>query len=327
MANYNVLLATISAAIRANGNEEITGQLLQGVLLTMVNKLGDGYQFGGIATPSGTPTADADARVFYLAFQSGTYIHYGGLVVPAGMTVIAHSDIWQILGTYTTPSDVFIATHGSTTYAQVTAAVNAGKPVFVYYSNRLYELVGRNNELSYVFVCPFLSTLYYLALPTNSAWGGGSSVEMQRVANIEQSVSTSTIKYPSSKAVKDYVDAHGGGTPVEVNFAGADEFDDPSYWSYAEAASIGLTSDAIYNMITKHAPMIDSSDPGGLRWLNYSISHSTLSPDPNNMENEMYDIYIQWISNNASQIRMRSLHIYNEPEDGLYVYDHTVSLT
>ena len=308
MANYNGLMATISAAIRANGNEEITGQLLQGVLLTIVNKLGDGYQFGGIATPSGTPTADADARVFYLAFQSGTYTNYGGLVVPAGLTVIAHSDIWQILGTYTMPSDVFVATHGSTTYAEVTAAVNAGKPVFVYYSNRLYELTGRNSELSYVFVCPYMSTLYYLALPTNSAWGSGSSIEMQRVTNMTQAVTTSQSTYPSNKAVKDYVDGHSSSLPILFLYLDdISGFEDPSYGTIEELASIGLTAQAICDIYNNGRPVWYTDDG---TYYSFNVTCWTGTSDvpgeltPANVFNEEIEIRLDTMDISHGNVRM-----------------------
>lgn len=326
MANYNGLIATISAAIRANGNEEITGQLLQGVLLTIVNKLGDGYQFGGIATPSGTPAADADARVFYLAFQAGTYTNFGGVVVPRdGVYILKYDSTWALAGGHA--DNVLVAVYGSTTFAEITAALSANKAIFAVNGTRIFSYGGVLSSGAYVFYAIQAARVYSIAVSSSNAWESFSILELQRVSNMEQSVSTSTTKYPSSKAVKDYVDAHAGPTtPIEVDFAGAAGFDDPELWSYAEAASIGLTSDAIYDMITKHAPLIDISN-GQYRWLNYSIECSTLTPDPNDMENAMYDIYIQWISNNASQIRMRSLHIYNEPEEALYVYDHTVSLT
>ena len=66
MANYAILKAAIAAAIKENGNHEITGNLLQQQLLAMVNSLGVGYQYAGIATletDPGTP----DQNVFYLA--------------------------------------------------------------------------------------------------------------------------------------------------------------------------------------------------------------------------------------------------------------------
>jgi hypothetical protein len=80
MANYNNLKATIQAVIKANDNQEITGDIMQSVLLSIVNLLGSGYQFMGLAEPTTKPSA-SDARVFYFANQKGVYIYYDNLKV------------------------------------------------------------------------------------------------------------------------------------------------------------------------------------------------------------------------------------------------------
>lgn len=80
MSNYTTLKTTINANIRQNGNQEITGKILNSVLTAMVNTLGEEYQFAGIAimeTDPGTP----DAKVFYIAKGKGTYTNFGGLEV------------------------------------------------------------------------------------------------------------------------------------------------------------------------------------------------------------------------------------------------------
>ena len=55
MGNYTTLKNTISSNIKQNGNQAITGALLQSVLVAMVNSLGSKYQFVGVATPSMNP--------------------------------------------------------------------------------------------------------------------------------------------------------------------------------------------------------------------------------------------------------------------------------
>ena len=83
MANYNNIKATIDANIKTNNNQEITGSVLQSVLNQIVNVLGIGYQFAGIATPSSYP-GNPDAKVFYIAATAGTYANFGGIVVNDG---------------------------------------------------------------------------------------------------------------------------------------------------------------------------------------------------------------------------------------------------
>lgn len=80
MANYAVLKNNIKSTIKQNGNQEITGQLLQNTLLEIVNSLTIGKQFVGIADPSTTPlAANTDANVFYIAITPGVYSNFQGV--------------------------------------------------------------------------------------------------------------------------------------------------------------------------------------------------------------------------------------------------------
>lgn len=79
MANYADIKATIDANIKLNNNQAITGQILNSVLNAMVNSLGAGYQFIGVATPSTNP-GSPDNKAFYLAATPGTYTNFGGSV-------------------------------------------------------------------------------------------------------------------------------------------------------------------------------------------------------------------------------------------------------
>lgn len=95
MANYATLKAAIAAAIKQNGNNEITGNLLQQQLLAMVNSLGVGYQYLGIATPETNP-GTPDQNVFYLASTAGTYTNFGGLVLADGeIAILKYNGAWS----------------------------------------------------------------------------------------------------------------------------------------------------------------------------------------------------------------------------------------
>lgn len=83
MSNYSSLKATINANVKANGNQEITGPVMNSVLNAMVDSLGAGYQYMGKAVPSTNP-GTPDAKVFYLASDPGTYNNFNGLVVADG---------------------------------------------------------------------------------------------------------------------------------------------------------------------------------------------------------------------------------------------------
>ena len=95
MANYNNLKTAIQDVIKANGNQEITGEIMQNALLSMINSLGAGYQFVSVATPETNP-GTPDQKVFYIANGKGTYVNFGGLVVDEDEVVLlVYDDAWK----------------------------------------------------------------------------------------------------------------------------------------------------------------------------------------------------------------------------------------
>ena len=80
MSNYAILKSAIQQVVKKNGNNEITGALLQQSLLSMINSLGAGYQFMGVATPSTNP-GTPDQKVCYLAMEEGVYPHFNNIEV------------------------------------------------------------------------------------------------------------------------------------------------------------------------------------------------------------------------------------------------------
>ena len=93
MSNYNSLKTTIDANIKQNGRQEITGQILNSVLNQMVNILGTGYQFAGVATlDPATDPGTPDAKVFYIANGKGKYTNFGGLEVTEDDVVVLYWD-------------------------------------------------------------------------------------------------------------------------------------------------------------------------------------------------------------------------------------------
>lgn len=82
MGNFDSLKTAIAEVIKQNGNEEITGDVLQFVLLEMVSGLGAGYRFLGTCTPS-TESQEPDGAAFYVG-GAGEYLNFGGVTVDAG---------------------------------------------------------------------------------------------------------------------------------------------------------------------------------------------------------------------------------------------------
>lgn len=71
--NYQELKQGIEAVIKRNNNREITGPILQGELLKMIDELGAGSLFMGVATTQTVPPSTSDSKIFYIACQTGNY--------------------------------------------------------------------------------------------------------------------------------------------------------------------------------------------------------------------------------------------------------------
>lgn len=91
MANWIKLKKAIADVIKTNGNEEITGAIMQQTLIRIVDNLGGNAQFGGVAVPSTVP-ADTDGSVFYLASTQGTYPNFNNIEVDASEMAVFTKD-------------------------------------------------------------------------------------------------------------------------------------------------------------------------------------------------------------------------------------------
>lgn len=100
---YENLKTAIKQAIKQNDNQEITGNLLQSTLLSVVNTIGADYKFLGFATPSTVPPAD-EGKLFYFASEVGEYVNFptsgenSWIVIGEGLymfTKEANSNYWK----------------------------------------------------------------------------------------------------------------------------------------------------------------------------------------------------------------------------------------
>ena len=94
MSNYATLKSAIQSVIKTNGNEEITGAVLQSALLSIIDSIGANYTFAGVATPQ-TDAGAPDQNVFYIA-PEGTYTNFGGsYTVPLGsLGIFSYNGTW-----------------------------------------------------------------------------------------------------------------------------------------------------------------------------------------------------------------------------------------
>lgn len=95
MANYASLKSDIQRDIKQNGANAITGNLLQSSLLAMINSLGVGYQYMGLATPSTNP-GTPDQNVFYIAWIPGTYANFNNeIILNNEFAILKYNGVWQ----------------------------------------------------------------------------------------------------------------------------------------------------------------------------------------------------------------------------------------
>lgn len=78
MGNYEQLKKAVSDVIKTNGNQEITGEIMQNTLLSIISTVGSNATFAGIATPTTNPGMP-DQNVFYIASQPGNYSNFGSI--------------------------------------------------------------------------------------------------------------------------------------------------------------------------------------------------------------------------------------------------------
>ena len=91
MGNYKQLKDAIAAVIKTNGNQEITGAIMQNALLTIISTVGANATFEGIATPSMNP-GTPDQNVFYIASENGTYSNFGGVTLTDEVAIFSNTN-------------------------------------------------------------------------------------------------------------------------------------------------------------------------------------------------------------------------------------------
>ena len=91
MVNWTTLKEAIASVIKTNGNQEITGAVLQNALNSIINSVGENATFAGIATPSTNP-GSPDGPVFYFAVSAGTYSNFNGVILSTPGLVVFYNN-------------------------------------------------------------------------------------------------------------------------------------------------------------------------------------------------------------------------------------------
>lgn len=181
MANYANLKEAVNAAITTNGNNEITGAILNNILNSIISTIGGNYTFAGVVTPSTTISAP-DANVFWIG-GAGTYTQFGGTITIASGNI----GVFTYNGSYTrTEISVASLVNSSIGYYECSSAAGSHKyidiPEFALSTHLLFfvkflQYNSKSNPLLYINSANAHSIIYNgeAVSPTNT-WGGGEVV-------------------------------------------------------------------------------------------------------------------------------------------------------
>ena len=148
MANYSQLKQSVKNVIKQNGQQEITGDVLQSVLISMITNLGMGDLYAGLAIPSTNP-GTPDSNVFYIAVQQGTYTNFGGLTVGAndGLTILAYNGTWTKRATGTAMKTDITGVKNQIT--QLNTKITAAKNLIQHINANIEETAAVNLGITY----------------------------------------------------------------------------------------------------------------------------------------------------------------------------------
>lgn len=106
--NFTNLKEAVAAVIKTNGNQEITGAVLQNVLNTIITTMGTGRTFIGVATPTTTAINPLpDGNVFYITKGYGAFESFN-ITVPQGQIYILQNGAsgWEAVSLMASPDEI-----------------------------------------------------------------------------------------------------------------------------------------------------------------------------------------------------------------------------
>ena len=212
MSDYSSLKATINANIKANNNHEITGAITNSVLNAMVDSLGAGYQYKGVATPTNPGSAQTpDYKCFYFATTPGTYTNLGGLVVADGeVAILKYDTSWtkEVTGAATADQ----AFKFKRTLASDENAFSTSLPIGVYAVTPTTIGVPDGYGSEYGWLIVFYDSLRIIFNNSGDFWFKTSAAGWNKQTKVATSLNGTSDTLPvSQKAVKTAVDGLQNG--------------------------------------------------------------------------------------------------------------------
>ena len=221
MANYNNLANSIQTVIKTNGNQEITGDVLQQALLALIASMGAaGFLFKGkalVSTDPGTP----DQNVFYIA-EAGTYVNFNNITVPENhIGILSYNGSWSA-STLQTGTQTEIADNCETDDPTKALSAKQGVVLDEKIGNLdektstqklpIYRVIGKGNTLSDGIITTDLTPgrsyrLYIKSWDRSGVTYTSSSYVLLRVASDDsQEVATYLVDIATNKSLASYYD-------------------------------------------------------------------------------------------------------------------------
>lgn len=166
MGNYEQLKESISQVITENGNNEITGTVLQNVLNTIVSIIGDNATFAGVAnidTVPGTP----DQNVFYIATIKGTYPNFGITVDEKCMILHNSTGAWQAIEVDIPTFEAFSEVKYKNIFVSKNSA-SAPENLFIREMYMVDTTLDQTHEYAITRITRYVNGLWYIKLMDNT---------------------------------------------------------------------------------------------------------------------------------------------------------------
>ena len=240
MANWTTLKAAIAGVIKTNGNQEITGAVLQNTLNSIVNAIGENATFANIATPSTNP-GTPDGPVFYLATQSGTYSNFGGAIVEDEAAILLYNgSTWvkKATGIALTESVLNLVAKSMIIDPQTLNSYNKIDPDRLILGKSIRQADGSVYDYTGTFVSNFIDVLGIDKVYSQIYANGGMYAYDENFAFISY-VPHSGTEYTLSKNMR-YVRLTGKQSLIGGNSLYLYLKNDTTYYAY------GITEDKIY---------------------------------------------------------------------------------
>ena len=197
MANWTTLKAAIADVIKTNGNQEITGAVLQNTLNSIVSAVGENATFAGIATPVTNP-GTPDGPVFYIAAQTGIYSNFEGITVENEVAILLWKTSWKKLLTNIAPLSDISLIRAVLDNVKLNSTgknkINLSNKIDGYFLNLSGNLVSHSSYCISNYIEIKSSTQYYIS-KTNV--GGANHIIYDKNLNVLSTIKDGAVTTPS----------------------------------------------------------------------------------------------------------------------------------